>query len=127
PQCGHAWCGGLGFLHCGQGTRFCAFSARWLRRSPCAARGIRFLGCPANGSLSFEWGMERAGKAGPLRTFGYDPDCMSQDDPAGRGVRRVPVATALVALRVEVAELRELGQTLVHCRLVLMRMLIEVL
>ena len=44
PQCGHAWCGGLGLLHCGQGTRFCAFSARWLRRSPCAACGIRFLG-----------------------------------------------------------------------------------
>ena len=31
---------------------------------------------------------------------------MSQDDLAGRGVRRVPVATALVALRVEVAIVR---------------------
>src|SRR5438093_5085820 len=37
------------------------------------------------------------------------------------------VTTALMALRVEIAELRELGQTLVDRRLMLMRMLIEVL
>src|SRR5256885_15726739 len=47
PQCGHAWCGGFGLLHWGQGTSVIARSARWLRRSPCAARGIRFLGWPA--------------------------------------------------------------------------------
>src|SRR5258706_6564702 len=48
PQCGQAWCGGFGLLHWGQGTRFVARSRRWLRRSPCAACGVRFLGSPAN-------------------------------------------------------------------------------
>src|SRR5260221_10444064 len=46
PQYGQAWCGGLRLLHWEHGPRFVARRRRWLRRSPCAASGLRFFGLP---------------------------------------------------------------------------------